>query len=306
MPGIFPDEREVRYQISQMRGLPLLSQSLQRLIEIAYDEVESADELESIILYDQGLTAEILRTANSTCYGCRGKIKNVSSAIVLLGLNKTKSICLGALFTNLFSNAPSNDPLLRENLWKHAFATSRIAVEMSKKRPWLNREDAAALGLIHDIGHLAMATYFPEHLSSILEIASNRKCPVWCVEMQFGLSHTKLGKYLASRWALPESFQAVIEYHHSPGRSRCCQAEIKLIYLADVLSNSRQFPELLADEATLSYLGELHIPVEEWREYPGWLGIHLAASGPVVECPQVERIRRRMFRIYSQFTQAAL
>jgi HD-like signal output (HDOD) protein len=85
--------------------------------------------------------------------------------------------------------------------------------------------------------------------------------------MQFGLSHTKIGKYLASRWALPESFQTVIEYHHSPDRSRYHQAEVKLIYLADVLSNSRKFPELLADEATLSYCGELHISEEEWKKY---------------------------------------
>lgn len=261
------DEQEVRYQISQIRELPPLPQSLQRLIEIIHDEIESAEELESLILYDQALTAKILRMANSTYYGCRGKINNVSRAIVLIGLDQAKSICLCALFMNLFSNGLSIDPLLREHLWKHSFATSRIAVEMASKRPWLNREDAAVLGLIHDIGYLVMATCFREHFSSILETASNRKCPVWCVEMQVGLSHTQLGKYLAARWAFPEAFQAVIEYHHAPDRSRSYQAEVKLIYLANVLSNSPQYPELLDDAATLSYCGELHISEEEWQEY---------------------------------------
>jgi putative nucleotidyltransferase with HDIG domain len=261
------DEQEIRYQISQIRELPPLPQSLQRLIEIVHNEVESADELESLILYDQALTAKVLKIANSTYYGCRGKIKNISRAIVLIGLDQAKSICLCALFVNLFSNALAIDPLLREQLWKHAFATSRIAVEMSKKRRWLSREDAAVLGLIHDIGYVVMATYFREYYSSILELASSRKCPAWCVEMQVGVSHTQLGKYLASRWAFPEPFQAVIEYHHSPDRSRFHQAEVKLIYLANVLSNSLQFPELLTDEATLCYCGELHISEDEWQEY---------------------------------------
>ena len=229
------DEQEIRYQISQIRELPPLPQSLQKLIEIVHDEVESAEELESLILYDQALTAKVLRIANSTYYGCRGKVKNVSRAIVLVGLDQAKAICLCALFLNLFSNMLSIDPLLREQLWKHAFATSRIAVEISKKRRWLDREDAAVLGLIHDVGYLAMATYFPEHLNSILELASSRKCPAWCVEMQVGLAHTQLGKYLAARWAFPETFQAVIEYHHAPDRSRSNQAEVKLIYLANVL-----------------------------------------------------------------------
>jgi putative nucleotidyltransferase with HDIG domain len=261
------DDQEIRYQISQIRELPPLPQSLLRLIEIIHNEVESADELESLILYDQALTAKMLRMANSTYYGCRGKVKNVSRAIVLIGINQAKSICLCALFMNLFSNGHSIDPFFREYLWKHAFATSKIAVEMTKKRPWLNREDAAVLGLTHDIGYLVMATYFREHFNSIMEIASSRKCPAWCVEMQIGLSHTQLGKYLASRWAFPEQFQAVIEYHHSPDRSRSYQAEVKLIHLANVLSNSLHYPELLTDAATLSCCGELHISEEEWQEY---------------------------------------
>jgi HD-like signal output (HDOD) protein len=261
------DEQEIRYQISQIKELPPLPQSLLRLIEIVHNEVESASELESLILYDQALTAKVLRIANSTYYGCRGSIKTVSKAIVMVGLNQAKSICLCALFMNLFSNGGSIEPLLRERLWKHAFATSRIAVEISKRRTWLNQEEAAVLGIIHDIGHLVMATHFSEQFSNILETAANRKCPPWCVEMQVGFSHTQLGKYLASRWAFPESFQAVIEYHHTPGRSRSFQAEVKLIHLANVLSNSLEYPELLTDEATLSYCGELHISEDEWQEY---------------------------------------
>ncbi len=261
------EEQEVRYQISQIKELPPLPQSVQRLIEIIQDEIESSEELESIIGYDQAVAAKVLQIANSTYYGFRKSVTSIARAIVVVGFNQVKSICLCTLLMNLLSDARRIDPVVREQLWKHAFATSKIAAEISKKRPWVKREEAALLGLIHDIGYVAMAAYFGEYFKFIMDTASRRNSPPWCVEMQTGLSHTEVGKYLASRWALPESFQAVIEFHHSPERCDSHRSEIRLIHLADVLSNSRSYPHLLTDEATLSYCRDLCISEDEWQEY---------------------------------------
>lgn len=261
------DEHEVRYQVSQIKDLPPLPQSVQRLIAIIQDEVESSSELESIILYDQALASTVLRLANSTYYGCRKNVKRISQALVVIGFNQVKSICLCALLMNVLPKGRSIDPAQREKLWKHSFATSKIAVEISKRRPWLSREEAGLLGLIHDIGHLVMAAYFPDHFKFIMETADKRNTPPWCVEVQSGISHTDIGKYLATRWALPELFQAVIENHHTPSRSDSYRPETKLIFLADVLANSLYYPQQLTDEATLSYCRDLYISEDEWQEY---------------------------------------
>lgn len=260
------DEQEVRYQISQIKELPPLPRSVQRLIEIIQDEVDCSAELESIICYDQALAAKVLRLANSTWYGSRGKVTKVSHAIVIIGLSQVKSICLCALLMNVMPEGKRIEIQEREQLWKHALATAKIAVAMSKKRPWIPIEEAGLLGLIHDIGRLAMAAYFDEHFKFITDTAARRKLPPWCVEMQYGLSHTEIGGYLASRWALPESFQAVIGFHHAPDRSCSFKSEVKLIYLANVLSNSQYYPELLDDEATLSYCHDLYISEDEWQD----------------------------------------
>lgn len=267
MPNRPLDEQEIRYQISQIKELPSLTRSMQRIIEIIHSEVESASELESIIGYDQALAAKILRIANSTYYGCRGNVKNLAKSIVVIGFNQVKSICLCTLLMNMLSDGATIDPEQRERLWKHAFATSRIAAEMSRKRPWVSRDEAAAMGLLHDIGYVVMAAHFSERFKSIMDAAEKRKSPPWCVEVTAGISHTQLGRYVAVRWAFPESFRAVIEFHHSPDKSRAFAAETKLIFLANILSNSVGYPELLQDEATLSCCRELYISEEEWQEY---------------------------------------
>ena len=42
--------------------------------------------------------------------------------------------------------------------------------------------------------------------------------------------------------------------------------EVKLIFLANALANSKAYPEYLTDKLTLSFLRELYIPEEEWQQ----------------------------------------
>jgi HD-like signal output (HDOD) protein len=267
MSIILLDEKEIRYQVSQIKELPPLPLSLRRLIEIIHTEIYTPGELESIISYDPSLVAKVLMIGNSTYYGLRRQVDSISKAISVIGADQVKSICICTLLMSLLSGQSSISPAHREMLWKHAFASSRIAMEMTRKRPWMGREDAALLGLIHDLGWIVMAAYFNEQFVAIFNSAEKKKIPPWCAETQFGIEHTRLGKYLASRWALPDVFQAVIEFHHYPEKSGSFSTEVRFIHLVNVLSHSREYPELVDDETTLARCRELYIPEEEWQEY---------------------------------------
>jgi len=154
------DENEIRYQIAQIKELPALPQSIKRLIEIIHSEIDTPEELESIIGYDPSLVAKVVIIGNTSYYGYRGKVKTLPKAISIIGANQIKSICICTLLTNLLSNGRVVSPAHREMLWKHSFASSKIATEITKKRPWMNEDEAAVLGLIHDLGWIVMAMYF--------------------------------------------------------------------------------------------------------------------------------------------------
>jgi putative nucleotidyltransferase with HDIG domain len=265
------DDREIHYCISKIDDLPPLPGALQRLMEIIHDEVASPRELESLILYDQSLSARILRIANSTYYGRRGEVRTISKAVLNLGFEKVKSICLCALLMEMFADNRALSRAQREALWKHAFATARIAREMATRRPWLDKEDAYLLGLLHDIGRVLMAVYFSDHYQTVEALAHKRKLPPWCVEFHYGLLHTEVGKWAALRWGFHESLQRVIEFHHMPGKSTSYAPEVKTIYLANVLANSREYPELVDDPCTLACCKDLYISEEEWDGYRGAL-----------------------------------
>ncbi len=267
MSTILLDDREIRYQVSQIKELPPLPLALRRLIEIIHTEIYTPGELESIISYDPSLVAKILMIGNSTYYGLRGKVDSISKTIAVIGAEQVKSICICTLLMSLLSSGHSISPAHREMLWKHAFSCSRIAMEMTRTRPWMDGDDAALLGLLHDLGWIVMAAYFNQQFVAIFESAERRKVPPWYVEAQYGIEHGKLGRYLACRWALPEVFQAVIEFHHYPQKSRSFSTEVRFIYLVNVLSHLREYPELAYDETTLSQCRDLYISEEEWQEY---------------------------------------
>ena len=98
------DEKEIRYQVSQIKELPPLPQSLKRLIEIIHSEIDTAGELESIICYDPSLVAKVIMIANSSYYGYRRKVNSISKAITVIGADQVKSICICTLLMSLLSN----------------------------------------------------------------------------------------------------------------------------------------------------------------------------------------------------------
>jgi HD-like signal output (HDOD) protein len=260
------NEQEIRTRIARIRELPSLSGSLQRLIEIIHDEVASPEELESLIRYDQALTAKILRAANSAYYGMRGNVPTLSKAMILIGYEQVKSLCLCALLMDMCSTQSSVDPQERERLWKHSFATARVASHLVVHRPWVSSEKAYFLALFHDLGRVAMAFSLSDHYRAIWQLSRRYKIPLWYAELQYGLTHTAVGKWLATRWNLPEPFQMVMEFHHVPEKSPAYKAEVKLVALANALVNSVENPELLEDEMISACRNDLFIRENEWEE----------------------------------------
>lgn len=264
-------EDDIRYVVSRIDDLPPLPTAIRKLMEIVHAQGDSPANLEEIVRQDPSLAAKILRIANSTFFGNRGGVSHISRAMVVIGLQEVRSVCLCSLLLELFSTGRSIAADERERLWKHAFATGRIAREIVRNRPWIDGEEAYLLGLMHDLGRIVMAIHYGDHYRRIVETARSGHVPPSRVESSCGLSHTKIGGWLGVKWALPEVFQKVMEFHHDPFGAPSFQPEVKLIRLADILAGSREYPELPTEDQALSCCSDLFITEEEWHDYQGIL-----------------------------------
>jgi HD-like signal output (HDOD) protein len=241
--------------------------ALHRLLSVFQDESASIRKIEGMLQLDQSLCSKILRIANSSYYGFRGKITSLSRAMLVIGFDEVKVICFSLLLLELLSDKKILTAGQRERFWKKALVVAKIAAMMAGRRPWIGEEEAYCLGLLHDLGEVVMAVHLKDHYRRLQELARANDVPLWRAESLYGLGHGLVGRWLAVKWGLPEVFVRVLEFHHEPEAAPSFKAEVKMIHLANVLSDSREGPEMLKDAPTLEYCHDLCVSEEEWEEY---------------------------------------
>ena len=75
--------------------LPSLPATAVRVIELSQDPDCTVNELAETIRFDQGLSAKILKTVNSSFFGLRTKCASIDKALVVLGLRELRNLALG-------------------------------------------------------------------------------------------------------------------------------------------------------------------------------------------------------------------
>jgi len=259
------DDGDILHGIGQVHGLPTLFGAVENLWQVIRNAGDSTEELETIIRFDQVLAAKALHLANSTVFDHTGRVDTLSRAIDIVGVKQLKAACLSSLLRSHFSATGVIDACHREQLWKHSYITARMAAAIAQKRSWISGQQAYVLGLVHDIGSTAIASLLPEHYRYLQQLSIDRKIPPWYIETEHGFDHSIIGEQLAIAWSLPAVFQNVIRHHHQPHKINGFGPEVKLIGLACILANARDYPQFLRDKATLSYCAGLYITRDEWE-----------------------------------------
>jgi putative nucleotidyltransferase with HDIG domain len=173
-------------------------------------------EVVSIIEFDQAISSNVMRAANSPAYAGRFRIEKLRDAIVHLGISTLLDIALGNYLRSLKVSAPLYD-LSENDLWMHAAASS-LAVKaiMQESHNTQIPPIATVAALVHDIGKLVMVRYMDGKVQDILDLAEKEHLSfVEAERKQFGCDHAEVGKVMAKKWGFPEAIQQAIELHHS-------------------------------------------------------------------------------------------
>src|SRR5689334_20290126 len=86
---------DVIQQIMACRELPSLPAVAAKVIELTQNPEVALGDLGAAIAMDQGLSARLLRTVNSSFFGQRGRCSSIRQAMVVLGLSAVKTLALG-------------------------------------------------------------------------------------------------------------------------------------------------------------------------------------------------------------------
>lgn len=215
-----PGEERTRASstIQAMDSLPPLPAVALRVIQVAQDPRSSAADLALIVSSDPGMSARILRIANSAAYRRGSEITSVQQALVVLGFVQARNIAVSTAITSAFPPDSLNALFRVEQFWRHALAVALRASELAGERRGVDAPTAFTAGILHDMGRLAMFHADPAGLDQV--VAQVIRGEGGLVELETAVlqyDHAAVGARLAQRWNLPAAIEGAIARHHEPG-----------------------------------------------------------------------------------------
>jgi len=187
-----------------------------KVLDIAEGSLDiSFKELENIIKVDPGLTAKILKIANSALYARQREIKNLQMAITLLGFKNIKSLVLLVTASNLFLKMQKS--AFHKAFWKHsliaAFFAKNISIRCRKNDM---AEEAFLSGLLHNIGQAVFFNYDSDKYLNILKREEESGEPLEKIEREeYGTDHKEVGAAILQKWNFPEQYSDTALEHES-------------------------------------------------------------------------------------------
>lgn len=193
-------------------GIPPCPVILQRFMaEIGKDEPEH-NHLASIIRADVAISASLIKTANSSYFGIRQRVRSVNEALAILGMNIASRAVAGIFLRDSFPHVPNI-----ERFWDASARIARLSGWLAQRfaLPGLLAEDAYTFGLFRDCGIPILLRRFPGYWA-VLE-AANRDVGRSFIEVEetdLPTNHAMVGCILAQSWWLPEEICLAIRNHH--------------------------------------------------------------------------------------------
>jgi HD-like signal output (HDOD) protein len=210
--------------------------------------------LKDLLEKDPALTCKILRVVNSSFFGLRREVSDLSQALGLLGNKPLRLLVLGfSLPDELFTEVAAEQ---LEWYWRTTL-TRAVAARLLATELWqVSGDEAFIAGLMHDIGILAMLRELGPPYVKLLSGVIHQKSDLAALERDsLGFDHVELSAALMRQWHLP---QRLIETIAAPkqverlARTVSPDADLaRILHLAELLAQlvgQRRFavlPELL-------------------------------------------------------------
>ncbi len=225
-------------ETSTVYSLPLF---YERMNETINHPRSSIEDISKVITEDQGLTARLLRLANSPMFGCYARVDSITKAVTIIGTQQLRDLALAASVMGVFKGIPE-ELLNMTSFWRHCIACGIIARSLAVYRRELNVERLFVAGMLHDVGQVVLATSRPGLSLELLEAQRDggRLYPELEREL-LGFTHAELGGALLKKWKIPASIAEPVACHHNPGFAEQFQLETALIHLADVICQAMEF-----------------------------------------------------------------
>jgi putative nucleotidyltransferase with HDIG domain len=215
-----------------MSKLPIYPAVAMKLYQLLSADEVSLPALDKVAKSDQVVAGKMLQAANSAFYSPRQPIKTVSQAISYVGVEDSRRILLASAVQPLYTS-----PRLRR-IWTHAIEAAQVTEQIAKMSRKVDPAEAFLIGLLHDVGKLAIAL-MPNELNSSLDRLVVKGCePAVAEVVVCGFDHAEAGADILAHWKFSQELIDAVRYHHMPEKTGSAMAGI--LYLTEFWTDAEE------------------------------------------------------------------
>ena len=218
--------------INAFPGMPGAAVKLLALVD---DPDVSVDRIEGILRHDPGLTANILKLANSAYFGIPSKVGSVRQAVILLGLKRMIQMVIASCMSAIMDKAVPGYGLSPGELWRHSIAVSVAAECLVKELNLDAAEEIFTAALLHDVGKLVLGDFVQDDYLKIQKALSQGISFEIAENIVLGTDHADVGARILSKWSIPYSIIKAVRWHHAPESADGADTMLDIVHVANML-----------------------------------------------------------------------
>lgn len=218
------------------------------VINLTQREDASNHDIVRMISADPALSARVIKAANVLLTNPSRPIATIADAVTVLGVRALRQLVLGIALIVDYRHGPCKQ-FNYPRYWTHSLLAGIAAKHLAARARLAVAEEIFVLGLLGNIGQLALATAYPEEYGDVLEQAKGKALDELCRQEQdrFDCNQAELSEAILADMHFPKIFQALVRDFRQPELSKMAEGtrEWRLLHLLHVAS-------LLADACLAS------------------------------------------------------
>ncbi len=223
-------------RVVELATLPTIALEVNRMLA---DDSVSVQQMIQVIEKDPAIVARILKLVNSSFYGFRSEINNLSHAVVILGFRALRNAVLSVAVNQTFARECKSSSFNVTDFWFHSVAVALVAQKFAEQTGIGEPEEAFTAGLLHDLGKMILVQYFPEEFALIWQEQQESGCSSFAAEkLIVETNHCQIACRVARKWLLPQSLLDVFQYHHDMPEELENRELTLLVHGADIVVNT--------------------------------------------------------------------
>jgi diguanylate cyclase (GGDEF)-like protein len=308
---------DVRSRFDELKSagqLPSPSGVALEIMRLSQRENVSLQEITRIAQTDPALAGRLLQLANSVAAGPRRPVISLSEAVQRIGLTAVRQAALSfsLLAANRVGTCAGFD---YDGFWAHSLATGIAAQAVGRQLKVAAAEECFTLGLLANIGTLALASIYPDQYAQILTQSAAPPLTerLTLERRQFAIDHAEVSAAMLDDWGFPKLFvSAVLHFGAAdhiklaegtrPAVISACLALASTIASLCILDDAGRKPllaQLVRRGATVA-LNEAELAamlppiIESWQEWGRLLKV------PTAKVPSLESIEQSRHEVPSE------